>query len=341
MTGYGCEEFGRLKTALLHTPTGEALSLVRAHSREHYLFDRVPDASAFIDEHRRYAELLASCGVEVLQLADYVVRHRELMARLPNLCYLHDIAVVHSRGAILSQMAWPGRAGEEVVVGEALSSLGVPLLYAAGGGGAFEGCLLLSPRTVFVAECERHSRAAVERFASAMLNHFDEVVMAEVPKARRFMHPDTVLGRVSERLFLAYPPALRHTWLLSAANGRVERRRIDLPRLLEERGIKVMAVSDAEQSRLACTFVPLEPGVILHYEHALSKQTRRRLERRGVEVIPFVPDALLAGGGSLRCITLRLSRGPVAEESAAPRPPALEERRAQSRTGGEQTLQGI
>ena len=250
MTGYGCEDFGRLKTALLHTPTWEALSLVRSHSREHYLFDRVPDPGAFIDEHRRYAELLASCGVEVLQLADYVVQHRELMARLPNLCYLHDIAVVHSRGAILSQMAWPGRAGEEVVVGEALSSLGVPLLYAAGGGGAFEGCLLLSPQTVFVAECERHSRVAVERFASAMLAHSEEVVMAEVPKARRFMHPDTVLGRVSERLCLAYPPALRHTWLLSATQGRVERRRIDLPRWLEERGAPLNAELVREAARV-------------------------------------------------------------------------------------------
>jgi len=54
--------------------------------------------------------------------------------------------------------------------------------------------------------------------------------------------------------------------------------------------------------------VPLEPGVILHYDTALSGRTRQRLSRRGVELILFHPDAMLAGGGSLRCLTLRLHR---------------------------------
>jgi arginine deiminase len=252
---------------------------------------------------------LASLGVEVLQLADFVALHRPLLRRLPNLAYLHDVAVIHSRGAILSRMAWPGRSGEEVVVREALERLGVPLLWECDGVGGFEGCLLLSPQTVFVAETERHSPAAVERFVSCALEHVPEVVVAEVPQARRYMHPDTVLGRVSERLMLGYPAALRRTWLLTRQDGHVRRREIDLPRWLAERGVELVAVTDAEQRRLACTFVALEPGVILHYAHALSTGTRRRLERRGVELIPFEADALLAGGGSLRCITLRLHRG--------------------------------
>ncbi len=308
MTHYGCESFGRLKSVLVHTPTGEELALVNEGNLKHYLFDRVPDVAAYIAEHERYVALLASLGVEVHQLSDYVVRYRPLMSRLPNLVYLHDTAVVHSQGAILSRMAWAGRAGEELVVGEALENMGLPLLYAADGAGGFEGCLLLSPGTLFVAETERHSPRAVERFVAAMLaKGLGEIVVAEVPKARRYMHPDTLLGRVSEGLALAHLPAFRRTWLLRPG----ERHEIDVRAYLAERGVEVIEVSDEEQQRLACTFVPLEPGVILHYEDALGPATRQALARRGVEVIGFAARALRAGGGSLRCITLRLCREAV------------------------------
>jgi arginine deiminase len=73
-------------------------------------------------------------------------------------------------------------------------------------------------------------------------------------------------------------------------------------------------VSGDEQRRLACTFVALEPGVILHYDDALDGSTRRKLERKGVELVPFAAEAMHAGGGSLRCITLRLCRAKQAAE---------------------------
>ncbi|MFH0809349.1 MAG: arginine deiminase, partial [Pseudomonadota bacterium] len=147
MVPYGCESFGRLTHVLLHVLSTAQLSLITEATRRHYLFDSVPDAAAYTEEQERYADLLRSLGVKVLRLSDYVVEHRDLMRRLPNLAYLHDIAVVHSRGAIVSRMAWPGRAGEETVVREALGRLGVPVLYDSGGIGAFEGCLLLRPGT--------------------------------------------------------------------------------------------------------------------------------------------------------------------------------------------------
>ncbi|MFH0810071.1 MAG: arginine deiminase family protein, partial [Pseudomonadota bacterium] len=170
------------------------------------------------------------------------------------------------------------------------------------------------------AETERHSRVAVERFCSSILARgLEEVIVAEVPKKRRFMHPDTILGRVNEGLVLAYPPALRRTWLLTAGKRREI---LDFRAFLAERGIELIAVSDAEQRSLACTFVALSRGVILHYETALCSATRRRLARRGVEVIPFQPRALLAGGGSLRCMTLRLHRQREGASRARQTPPS-------------------
>ena len=79
---------------------------------------------------------------------------------------------------------------------------------------------------------------------------------------------------------------------------------------MRSRGVEIIPVSDSEQARLACSFVPLEPGVIFHYDTALDGPTQRELARRGVELISFHPEAMVAGGGSLRCLTLRLWRTP-------------------------------
>jgi arginine deiminase len=304
---YGCEHFGRLRRVMLHRP-GEALRLVGAGNYRRWLFDAVPDVARFADEHDRYRDLLESLGVEVVELGDCLQDGHARIARLPNLSYLHDTAVVSSGGAFLSRMATDARRGEEDLVGEALEALGIPLAHAFGGpDDAFEGCLLLSPETLLVADTERHTAATIARFIPRALELFPEVIHVRVPQARRFMHPDMIYNRVDHGLALAYLPA----FLSVGLHTRDEVREIDFRRHMAERGVEIIDVSDAEQRRWACSFVPLEPGVILHYDIALLPETRRRLERRGVDLVLYHPDALLAGGGSLRCLTLRLHREPA------------------------------
>lgn len=304
---YGCEEFGRLTTVMMHRP-GHELELIGEDNYRHWLFDAVPDAARFIEEHDRYRELLQRHGVEVLELGDYVNEHHEMVRGMPNLMYMHDIAVISRRGAILSSMAWEGRRDEEVVVREALTTLGIPIFVEFDGAGeAFEGCLVLSPQTVLVAETERHSRKAILRFIDSALTQFEEVIYVDIPKARRYMHPDTIYNRASLDTAVAYLPAFKATYLYTREGARP----IDFAQHMRGKGVEIVNVSDSEQRRLACSFVPLEPGVIFHYDTALDRETLALLAGRGVEVIPFHPDALTAGGGSLRCITLRLHREPL------------------------------
>ncbi len=301
---YGCDELGRLKSVLMHTP-GEELSIVNESNYEHWLYDKVPEISEYIKEHKNYQELLVSNGVRVYELEDHVDESSDLIRKLPNLTFLHDTAVISEKGAILSRMRPPAREKEEIVVKEALKNLGIPILSEFNGGeGFFEGCLLLSKETVFVADTERHTYPFIREFISNILNEFNEVIYVRVPKARRYMHPDTVFNRIREDLALAYLPAFEETCLFTEDSGE----RIDFKTFMREKGVKIIPVSDSEQSRLACSFVPLESGTIFHYDTALDQKTRKNLENEGVEIIPFHPDALLAGGGSLRCHTLRLCR---------------------------------
>lgn len=301
---FGCDSLGRLTRVMVHRP-GDELKVIDANNHRDWLFDSVPDITGFRAEHEAYCELLRSHGVQVLELADHVANAREKLANLPNITYMHDTAVISNRGAILSRMAWAGRRDEHLVVREALQNLGIPIFSAFGEPqDAFEGCLLLSPQTILVAETERHSFLSIRKFIAHALAAFDEVIYVQIPKTRRFMHPDTIYNRITDRLALVYLPAIEGTYLYR--KDRVEP--VDFAEFMRARGIELLNVSDSEQQRLACSFVPLEPGVIFHYDTALDTATRRQLSRRGVEIIPFHPHALHAGGGSLRCLTLRLHR---------------------------------
>lgn len=301
---YGCDELGKLKSVLLHTP-GEELSLINELNYKTWLYDEVPDVSGYIKEHKEYQELLESNGVKIYELEDYVEENSALMRRMPNLTFLHDTAVISRKGAILSKMRPPARAKEEVVVREALGKLGIPILREFNGDkGFFEGFLLLSKETIFIADTERHTYSFIEDFISDIQKEFDEIIYARIPKARRYMHPDTVFNRISEDLGLAYLPAFEETCLFTEDS----RERIDFKTFMGEKGFEIISVSDSEQKRLACSFVPLESGTIFHYDTALDQETRNKLENEGVEIISFHPEALLAGGGSLRCHTLRLHR---------------------------------
>jgi arginine deiminase len=118
------------------------------------------------------------------------------------------------------------------------------------------------------------------------------------------MHPDTIYNRITEHLALVHLPAIQAAYLYR--EDVVES--IDFAAFMQARGAELVNVSDAGQRRLAGSFVPLEPGVLVHYDTALDLQTRRILSCKGVEFTVFHPEAMRAGGGSLRRLTLRLHR---------------------------------
>jgi len=301
---YGTEKFGTLRKVLLHNPV-ESLPIVNYENYGYFLFDKVPAVEPYLREHQTYSDLLKSQGVQVFELSDLVINNQDLLHLLPNLAYLHDTCVVTRKGAVLSKMSSGARQHEEIVVKEALQNLGIPLFYEFSEGQQFEGCLLLSPQTLFVAETERHSRTSIKQLIPQALQLFDEVVYVTIPKLRRFMHSDMIFNRVNEHLALAFLPAFILTEQYTRKGSEVINNFRDF---MAERGVEIINISDEEQQHWATSFVPLNSNTIIHYDIALENNTKKALARRGVKVIEFHPEALLAGGGSLRCLTLRLLR---------------------------------
>ena len=300
---FGTEKLARLKRVLLHNPI-ESLSTITELNYKYHLFNNVPKVDQFLREHEQYAQLLQVHDVEVLQVRDFVHQTKDLLVKLPNLPYLHDTAVVTSKGAILSEMCPGTRAGEEQVVKEVLTNIGIPIFHEFETHEQFEGCLILSPKTLIIVDTERLKPDTIERFFTKALDIFEEVIYVKAPQARRFMHADMIFNRISEDLALYFPPAFLQTYLIS----RQKRIEIDLKDHFGKRNIELIEINDEEQQNWGCSFVPLEPKILIHYDIALNAQTKKRLQQRGVQIIEFHPEALLAGGGSLRCLTLRLWR---------------------------------
>jgi arginine deiminase len=299
---YGTESFGRLKTVMLHRPTN-SICKMNDITKGYYLFDAIPDTDQFLAEHDMYRKLLISQGVEVLELSDFIHENKTLLLTLASLAYLHDSSVISQHGAILSQMGG-GRSGEEIVVKESLLNLGIPIAYQFSPEDHFEGCLILPQEILFIACTERHRKAAIERFLPTALTLFKEVIYVDCPKERRFMHADMVYGQISEDLALAFLPAFLETYSITDKGAEC----IDFEQHMSKRGIEIIRISEQEQKNWGCSFVVLEPKKIIHYDIGLSAKTNKVLSARGVSIIPFHPYALLAGGGSLRCLTLQIFR---------------------------------
>lgn len=300
---YGTEKLARLKKVLLHNPI-ESLAAITPENYQYHLFNFVPNIERYLKEHEEYAHLLEAHNVEVLQLGDFIHQTKDLARKLPNLPYLCDTAVITSKGAILSEMCPGSRAGEEQVVKEALTNIGIPIFHEFETHEQFEGCLILSPSTLMIVDTERLKPRTIEGFLATALEIFEEIVYIVAPQARRFMHADMIFGRISEDLALYFPPAFLQAYLITED----KKTEIDFNSYLAKKNIKLIAVNDQEQQNWGCSFVVLEPKKLIHYDIALNAQTQKSLKQDGVEIIEFHPEALLAGGGSLRCLTLRLWR---------------------------------
>ncbi|MFP4415786.1 MAG: arginine deiminase family protein [Chitinispirillaceae bacterium] len=301
---YGCDTFGKLDCVMVHTP-GEELKLITPENRRRWLFAEAPDFQRFRDEHIRYQTLLKVHGVNVLELSDYVSVNQDLISTLPNLTFIHDAAVISSKGAILSSMASAARKDETLVVREALEKLGIPLLVEFDDyRDAFEGCILLSPETILVFGTDRHKYASVYTFIRMALEYFDDILFVNVPQKNNFNHPDTIFNRISPTLALAYLPAFKDAFQFR--RGVV--REIDFAKHMMDIGIELVPISESEQRRDGCSFVSLESGLIIHEDGALDKQTRHCLSRKGVEFIFHNNRHLKAGFGNVSSHTLQVKR---------------------------------
>jgi dimethylargininase len=249
---------------------------------EHYRWRAAPDPAGLAAEHEALCAVLEDAGVEVL-IADSTTL---------DAIYVYDPALVADRGAVLLRPGKAERLAEVGALGAELEQAGVrvvrrleePLLAEGGDFFWLDGATLCAGRGY---RTNSDGIWALERLLDVETLVFD-LPHHHGPAA--CLHLLSLLSPLADDLVVAYPPLLP----------------VRLAQLLEERGVEIVEVPDDELETLGPNALALAPRVALIPKH--NRETRRRLEAAGVEVLVYRAEELSKGEGGPTCLTLPLLR---------------------------------
>ena len=273
--------WGDLRRVLVRRPLPED-----AAAWEAYGWHAAPDVAAAQAEHEALCALLEEAGAEVV-----VSEHDR---GNPDAIYTYDSTLVGSEGAVLLLPGKEGRRREPEATATALEDAGVPIVGRVELPATVEGgdTVWLDERTLLVGIGYRTNPAGAE--ALATLFPGVEVIAFDLPHwngAREVMHLMSFISPLDRDLALVYPriAPTRLMWLLA------------------ERGIEVVEVPDEEFETQGPNVLALGPRCALALEG--NDETRRRMERAGVDVLTYRGDEISRkGDGGPTCLTRPLLR---------------------------------
>ena len=274
--------WGDLRRVLVRRPLPED-----AAAWEAYGWRAAPDVAAAQAEHEAFCTLLEEAGAEVV-----VSEHDP---GNPDAIYTYDPTLVGPDGAVLLRPGKEGRRREPMATVAAFDSAGVPVVGRVEQPATVEGgdTVWLDERTLLVGIGYRTSPEALDALRGAFPGV--EVIAYDLPHwngAAEVMHLMSFLSPLDRDLALVYSriAPTRLMWLLA------------------ERGIEVVDVPDEEFETQGPNVLALGPRRALALEG--NDETRRRMERAGVDVVTYRGDEISRkGDGGPTCLTRPLLRG--------------------------------
>jgi dimethylargininase len=282
MLDYGSASMtGTLERVLVRPPLAEDCELWRE-----YGWRAAPEHDAAAAEHEAFCGLLVDAGAEVV-VSDHDPGN-------PDAIYVYDPVLVGVQGAVLLRPGKEGRRGEPGALAPVLASAGIPIVVELLAPVLVEGgdTLWLDDQTLLVGIGYRTNEAAVESLASAFPGV--DVIDFDLPHWNgpgEVMHLLSFISPLDSDLALVYPRIAP----------------VRLLELLAERGIEVVEVPDEEFESQGPNVLALGPRRAIALDG--NAETRRRLERAGVDVVVYRGDEIsLKGDGGPTCLTRPLLR---------------------------------
>jgi len=245
-----------------------------------------PDPAGIAREHEALCRKLEAAGAEVV-LAESPADGN------PDAIFVYDPVLVADDGAILLNPGKKGRRGEPEALAPELERAGVPIVgrleaveHAEGG-----DLCRLDERTLLAGRGYRTNDSGIDALRRLMPDV--EVLAFDLPHwhgRREVMHLLSLLSPLAPDLVVAYPPLLP----------------VRLAELLGERGIEIVPVPDEEFETMGPNVLALAPRMALAVEG--NPETRRRLEKAGVDVEVYEGTELSKGDGGPTCLTQPLLR---------------------------------
>jgi N-dimethylarginine dimethylaminohydrolase len=246
-----------------------------------------PDPGRLVDEHAAFRAELEAAGAEV------VVTETTPTAGL-DAVYPYDPALVTDRGALLLRPGKESRRREADLLALAFESEGIPLAGTVDAPATVEGgdTLWIDSRTLVVGRSYRTNDAGVAALVDALPDV--DVLAFDLPHHRggdELLHLLSLISPLDVNLAVGYPPLMP----------------VRLVELLHGRGIELVEVPDEEFESQGPNVLALAPRVALALDG--NPETRRRLERAGVDVRVYRGDELShKGEGGPTCLTRPLHR---------------------------------
>jgi dimethylargininase len=247
-----------------------------------------PDPVRLLGEHEQFCNTLTEFDAEVL-----VGRSR--VEGDPDAIYAHDASLISDEGAVVLRPGKELRRVETAAATADLEAAGVPVVATLDEPACAEGgdIVWLDEETLLVAWTYRTNGAGIEALKRALPGV--RVIALDLPHfrgARSVLHLMSVISMLDADLALVYPPLAP----------------VRLLQLLSERGIRTIEVPDDEFDTLGPNVLALAPRVALAADE--NPQTRRRMERAGVDVTVYASAELAKGDGGPTCLTRPLLRLP-------------------------------
>jgi dimethylargininase len=282
MPRYGCESMvTKLERVLVRRPEEASCELWLD-----YGWRSAPDFGKLLQEHDALCALLASASAEIV-----------LGAPVPHdldAIYTFDAAIVSRRGAVVLRPGKDLRLPEAASIADDMAAAGIPVVATLEAPATADGgdTIWLDDRTLLVGRGYRTNAAGVATLRAALPDV--DVIEFDLPYFRgsgEVMHLLSLVSPVAHDAAVAYLPLMP----------------VRLVQLLEERKIRLIDVPAEEFETMGPNVLALEPGVVLALER--NRETRRRLERAGVEVLTYEGTELSKGDGGPTCLTRPLLRG--------------------------------
>ena len=266
-------------------------------------------------------------------LADYTNESPFITNPMPNLYFTRDPFVLVGNGVVINHMHSTTRR-RETIFGDFIFKYhdlfkDMPKYYNRDDDYEIEGgdIMVLNKETLIIGVSQRTTSEAIWALAKNLFYKFDTsfktILAFAIPKARTFMHLDTVFTQVDIDKFTIHKGCYNELEIYEITKSDKGNNKLSIKPLKEKLetvlekyiGKKVTLIpcggndlisSDREQWSDGSNCFCISPGVVIAYER--NDITNKILESYGIKVITIPSSELSRGRGGPRCMSMPVFR---------------------------------